>query len=538
MLAAGGCALDAVCATVEQLEDDPLFNAGRGAALTAAGTAELDACVMTGDGRAGAIAACRHARNPVHAARKVMEETPAVLLVAPTEDAAARTGSSPRCRPEYFLTPGPPAAAAQRAGPHCSRPPGTARSARWRSTCTGRLAAATSTGGMVNQSEGRVGDTPIVGAGTYARDGVVRHLLHRRGRGLHQGRRRRTTSPPGCATSACRIGRGHRGHRRRGARPARGAIGRADRGRRGRLDRRRAQLAGDVRRLPRRQPPRDPHLSGEPSEHRMTQIRDECSPGWTSSARRRRRWPARCWPTTRRRAGQRGHPGQGRRARARRRCCGWSSRLGIGSYPEFQAQLRAGGHRAAEQPGQPGRRPAAAGDGDATLFQQSVAQRVGLVEQLATTRAAERVRRRGDAAGRPRAGRSCVSGGYFSRHVGQILAMQLDQLVPGVVFATEPLGRDIGSYLSLGKDCVVDRLRPAPLRAAGQAGRRAGPAAGRRRSWSSPTRGCPRPRTTPTSCCRSPSTARPSTPSPPSWCSSRAWSRRSSSGSATPGWTG
>jgi len=85
VLSAGGSALDAVCATVEQLEDDPLFNAGRGAALTAAGTAELDACVMTGDGRAGAITASRHARNPVYAARKVMEETPAVLLVAPTE---------------------------------------------------------------------------------------------------------------------------------------------------------------------------------------------------------------------------------------------------------------------------------------------------------------------------------------------------------------------------------------------------------------------------------------------------------------------
>ena len=172
MLAAGGSALDAVCATVEQLEDDPLFNAGRGAALTAAGTAELDACVMTGDGRAGAITACRHARNPVHAARKVMEETPAVLLVAPTEAAAARLGARDRAA-GVLPHPGPPAAAAQRAGPARWRPPGTARSARWRSTPHGRLAAATSTGGMVNQNEGRVGDTPIVGAGTYARDGVV-----------------------------------------------------------------------------------------------------------------------------------------------------------------------------------------------------------------------------------------------------------------------------------------------------------------------------------------------------------------------------
>src|SRR3954462_4928521 len=66
VLAAGGSALDAVCATVGPVQDDPLSHAGRGAALTAAGTAELDACVMTGDGRAGAITACRYARNPVH----------------------------------------------------------------------------------------------------------------------------------------------------------------------------------------------------------------------------------------------------------------------------------------------------------------------------------------------------------------------------------------------------------------------------------------------------------------------------------------
>ena len=79
----GRRALDAVCATVEVLEDDPLFNAGRGAALTAAGTAELDACVMTGAGRAGAVAASKHARNPVRLARTVMEHTEHVLLVDP-----------------------------------------------------------------------------------------------------------------------------------------------------------------------------------------------------------------------------------------------------------------------------------------------------------------------------------------------------------------------------------------------------------------------------------------------------------------------
>ena len=171
VLAAGGSALDAVCATVEQLEDDPLFNAGRGAALTAAGTAELDACVMTGDGRAGAITACRHARNPVHAARKVMEETPAVLLVAPSEERLLGWDLA-TVPPEYFLTPArqQQLANVQARQLEASRHGTVGAVAR---DTRGRLAAATSTGGMVNQNEGRVGDTPIVGAGTYARDGVV-----------------------------------------------------------------------------------------------------------------------------------------------------------------------------------------------------------------------------------------------------------------------------------------------------------------------------------------------------------------------------
>jgi L-asparaginase / beta-aspartyl-peptidase len=171
VLAAGGSALDAVCATVEQLENDPLFNAGRGAALTAAGTAELDACVMTGDGRAGAITACRHARNPVYAARKVMEETPAVLLIDPSEQRLLdwELATVP---PEYFLTP----ARQQQLRNVQARRLEAARHGTVGAVAldsSGRVAAATSTGGMVNQNEGRVGDTPIVGAGTYARDGVV-----------------------------------------------------------------------------------------------------------------------------------------------------------------------------------------------------------------------------------------------------------------------------------------------------------------------------------------------------------------------------
>ena len=83
VLAAGGSALDAVCASVEVLENDPLFNAGRGAALTATGRAEHDASVMTGAGGAGAVAASKHAKNPVWLARAVMERTEHALIVDP-----------------------------------------------------------------------------------------------------------------------------------------------------------------------------------------------------------------------------------------------------------------------------------------------------------------------------------------------------------------------------------------------------------------------------------------------------------------------
>ncbi|MCC9306167.1 isoaspartyl peptidase/L-asparaginase [Kitasatospora sp. RB6PN24] len=166
-----GSALDAVCATVAVLEDDPLFNAGRGAALTARGEAELDASVMTGDGAAGAVACSRFARNPVFAARKVMEETRHVLLVDPDEDLVAGWGLA-TTTPEYFVTEArlrqlAEVRSAQLPAPRHGTVGAVARDRR------GKLAAATSTGGIVNQSEGRVGDTPILGAGTFARDGVV-----------------------------------------------------------------------------------------------------------------------------------------------------------------------------------------------------------------------------------------------------------------------------------------------------------------------------------------------------------------------------
>src|SRR3984885_6293563 len=92
VLASGGSALDAVCASVEVLENNPLFNAGRGAALTATGHAELDASVMTGAGLTGAIAASKHAKNPVRVARAVMEHTEHAFIVDPDVSFLERHG--------------------------------------------------------------------------------------------------------------------------------------------------------------------------------------------------------------------------------------------------------------------------------------------------------------------------------------------------------------------------------------------------------------------------------------------------------------
>jgi len=171
VLAAGGEALDAVCASVAVLEDDPQFNAGRGAALTASGQAELDASVMTGSGLAGAVAAARYARNPVRLARAVMEHTEHVLIVDPDVEFLKRYGLDMVER-DYFIT--------ERRRQQLDRVlDGRAAAARHGTVgaaardAGGRVAAATSTGGMNGQADGRVGDSPIVGAGVYARDGLV-----------------------------------------------------------------------------------------------------------------------------------------------------------------------------------------------------------------------------------------------------------------------------------------------------------------------------------------------------------------------------
>ena len=129
------------------------------------------------------------------------------------------------------------------------------------------------------------------------------------------------------------------------------------------------------------------------------------------------------------------------------------SRLDIGSYPEFQQRLR---EEVSQQLNSPVSRAAdrLTGEGDGTLFSRSVGQRLGLVDRLSATVPPSEFEAAVELLATA-AGSIVVNGGYFSRYVGQILVMQLDQLVGGVVLATEPLGRDIGLYLGMGKDSVA-----------------------------------------------------------------------------------
>ena len=182
VLERGGSSLDAVTEAVRILEDDPVFNAGRGAALTREGAAELDAAIMDGRNlRAGAVASVRHVKNPVELARRVMEKSRHVLLVGPGAEEFALEEGMALVPNHYFRTPErqvqleheqrgervsdlvPPTRATE-------VPKGTVGAV----ACDrdGNLAAATSTGGMTNKRPGRVGDSPIIGAGTYAKNGV------------------------------------------------------------------------------------------------------------------------------------------------------------------------------------------------------------------------------------------------------------------------------------------------------------------------------------------------------------------------------
>jgi beta-aspartyl-peptidase (threonine type) len=161
----GGSALDAVEAAARALEEDPRFNAGRGACLTRAGTIEVDAAVMVGDGlRAGAVACVPNLLHPVALARRVLEAGEHVLLVGPGATAFAEEVGLHPSDPSDLLTPRALARyhEAQSVSDAADTIGAVALDAR------GVLAAATSTGGVAGKRPGRVGDSPLVGAGLYA----------------------------------------------------------------------------------------------------------------------------------------------------------------------------------------------------------------------------------------------------------------------------------------------------------------------------------------------------------------------------------
>ncbi|TAD88122.1 MAG: isoaspartyl peptidase/L-asparaginase [Alphaproteobacteria bacterium] len=184
----GSSALDAVTAAVIELEDDPQFNAGHGAVFTSAGTHELDACVMVGQGqRAGAVAGSHRIRNPILAARAVMEHSEEVLLAGPGADAFAEAQGLAMVDNSNFSTDWRRAALAEVqklmartgsiAGASESQKHGTVGAVAL--DRSGGLAAATSTGGFTNKPVGRIGDTPIPGAGTWADENVAISLTGR-----------------------------------------------------------------------------------------------------------------------------------------------------------------------------------------------------------------------------------------------------------------------------------------------------------------------------------------------------------------------
>ncbi len=194
-LSNGGQALDATEAAIRVLEDDPLFSAGRGSAFNAEGQNEMDASLMDGSNlEAGAVAGVRFTKNPIAAARAVMERSPYVMMAGPGADSFAVNVGLPQMPPSYFFTemrwqellgilrqagkplPKRPVGVPKETNPrrsalspdasYLTHKHGTvgvvARDVR------GNLAAGTSTGGMQGKLPGRVGDSPVIGAGTYA----------------------------------------------------------------------------------------------------------------------------------------------------------------------------------------------------------------------------------------------------------------------------------------------------------------------------------------------------------------------------------
>lgn len=175
ILAAGGSALDAVEATARVLEDDPHFNAGRGAVFTYDGANEMDAAIMDGRTRdAGAVTGVIATKNPIGLARAVMENSPHVFLSREGADQFSRDQGLEQAGPEWFATPERRRQLEElRARPSAEYFDADLKYGTIGAVAldvNGHVAAATSTGGLTGKRWGRIGDSPIIGAGTYADD--------------------------------------------------------------------------------------------------------------------------------------------------------------------------------------------------------------------------------------------------------------------------------------------------------------------------------------------------------------------------------
>jgi len=183
VLKQGGAATEAVERAVVAMENDPVFNAGRGAALNSAGEIELDAAIMEGETlQAGAVAALRNVANPITVARAIMEKGEAVMLVGLGATLFAKEQGIPTCGPDALITV--EAVARWRAAVARAGESGDGRKRKGRRASPGdtvgavaldaggRLASGSSTGGTPNKRQGRVGDSPLIGCGVYA-DGAA-----------------------------------------------------------------------------------------------------------------------------------------------------------------------------------------------------------------------------------------------------------------------------------------------------------------------------------------------------------------------------
>lgn len=167
----GGSSLDAVVAAINIMEDSPLFNAGKGAVLTEKGVAELDASIMNGkDLSAGAVAGVRHIKNPINLARLVMEKSPHVMMIGNGAEEFGSQFGIETVDSSYFITEERWKQFLKIKNEQLNK---LEKEKRGTVGCValdkeGNLAAGTSTGGMMMKKYGRVGDSPIIGAGTYA----------------------------------------------------------------------------------------------------------------------------------------------------------------------------------------------------------------------------------------------------------------------------------------------------------------------------------------------------------------------------------